>query len=298
MINERLPWSVQITKIGDMSVQSILDSGFIRDYELTPVIHVHSYYEIHATVEGVLVIESASGQKTAVPQGCVCLIPPTFYHRTLSDKQSDGKPCSKLGIRFLIEPASSDSTDKLYDICRSVLAGCTAPILVQNAGILFESILTIRQECRSNGLAAASCISALLGRLYIELFRSMVKDSSLHFFSGEHGVKKEEKRRLAIDEYFSCYYRNQITEEDLARYIGLSKRQISRILKKDYGKSFREILIDMRMQQAVHLLITTDQSVEAIAAAVGYTSLSGFYYIFQKKLGMTAEEYRRLYASS
>ena len=64
------------------------------------------------------------------------------------------------------------------------------------------------------------------------------------------------------------------------------------------GSDFREILIDMRMQQAVHLLITTDQSAEAIAAAVGYTSLSGFYYIFQKKLGMTAEEYRRLYASS
>ena len=69
------------TSIGDASIPSILDSGFVRDYTVTSYLHSHSYYELFAAVESALYLEGADNTSWTLPAGSVCLIPPGFFRR-------------------------------------------------------------------------------------------------------------------------------------------------------------------------------------------------------------------------
>ena len=111
-------------------------------------------------------------------------------------------------------------------------------------------------------------------------------------------IPRDPVRRLQLEEYLGENFRNPITEEALAHHMHLSKRQISRVLMEFYGKSFRKLLVEMRLQEAARLLRQTSLPIEEIAAQVGYTSVSGFYTAFRKTHGTTAGNYRKIHKSS
>ena len=95
-----------------------------------------------------------------------------------------------------------------------------------------------------------------------------------------------------IENFFESRLADQVTEQDLADYLNLSKRQTSRILTDVYHRSFRKILTDNRMWRAAQMLVTTALPVDQIAYKVGYTSVSGFYSAFEQKFGVSAGRYR------
>jgi AraC-like DNA-binding protein len=102
-------------------------------------------------------------------------------------------------------------------------------------------------------------------------------------------------RKIKIEEYIFLHFPNQITEDDLAKEMHLSKRQLSRVIDKLFGKTFKQMLCDVRLNRAAQLLIESDASVDDIAYSVGYTSLSGFYTAFRGKFSLSAGQYRRAF---
>ncbi len=67
---------------------------------------------------------------------------------------------------------------------------------------------------------------------------------------------------------------------------------ISRLIKKNTGFTFLELLMRRRFQKAVMLLLDTKLSVEEIVADIGYENQSYFYRQFKKRYGMTPSKYR------
>ena len=67
---------------------------------------------------------------------------------------------------------------------------------------------------------------------------------------------------------------------------------VSRIVKKQTGSTFKQLVEARRMDQAGFLLKNTSLTVEEIAINTGYENLSFFYRLFQKKYGMTPRQYR------
>ena len=67
---------------------------------------------------------------------------------------------------------------------------------------------------------------------------------------------------------------------------------ISRLIKKNTGFTFLELLMRKRFQKAVMLLLDTKLSVEEIVADIGYENQSYFYRQFKKRYGMTPSKYR------
>ena len=67
---------------------------------------------------------------------------------------------------------------------------------------------------------------------------------------------------------------------------------LSRILKKQTGKTFKQLLEEKRLNQACFLLTNTPLTVDEIARNVGYENLSFFYRLFRRSLGMTPRAYR------
>jgi transcriptional regulator GlxA family with amidase domain len=78
-----------------------------------------------------------------------------------------------------------------------------------------------------------------------------------------------------------------------ARAVGVSKRTLSRRLNEVLGKSPLAYLQDLRVEHAVHLLRTSSENVEAIAAAVGYSDGVTLRNLIRRKLGHGVRDIRR-----
>ena len=87
-------------------------------------------------------------------------------------------------------------------------------------------------------------------------------------------------------------YQNNISLEDVSRYVHLSPEYFSKKFKQDTGIGFREYLIKIRLQHAVKLLLTTDMSITEIAFSCGFNSSNYFSNTFTKNIGMPPLRYR------
>ncbi|MBA5639869.1 AraC family transcriptional regulator ligand-binding domain-containing protein [Duganella sp. LX20W] len=83
----------------------------------------------------------------------------------------------------------------------------------------------------------------------------------------------------------------QLTRADFAAMLNVCPRTVTRMLASE-GINLRQLANDIRYRRAAHLLDTTAQPVEAIAARLGYGSSSAFIGAFQKVAGVTPGEFR------
>ncbi len=70
---------------------------------------------------------------------------------------------------------------------------------------------------------------------------------------------------------------------------------LSRMIKKNTGCNFKELLQRKRMNKAVELICDTNLSVNDIIAVVGYENNSYFHRIFKERYHMTPREFRMKY---
>jgi transcriptional regulator GlxA family with amidase domain len=80
--------------------------------------------------------------------------------------------------------------------------------------------------------------------------------------------------------------------EEAARAVGASKRTLARRMNDVLGKSPLSYFQDLRIERAVHLLRTSSDSVESIAAAVGYADGVALRNLLRRKLGRGVREIR------
>ncbi len=84
----------------------------------------------------------------------------------------------------------------------------------------------------------------------------------------------------------------EITREDLARHVGLSAGHLSLLLKERTGRSFIEMLREVRVQAVSEMLLDTARSLAEIAAACGFCDQSYMTHVFRDLRGMTPKQYR------
>jgi transcriptional regulator GlxA family with amidase domain len=80
--------------------------------------------------------------------------------------------------------------------------------------------------------------------------------------------------------------------DEAARAIGTSKRTLARRIQDVLGKSPLSYFQDLRVERAVHLLRTSSDDVENIAAAVGYADGVTLRNLLRRKLGLGVREIR------
>ncbi|MBR2353495.1 MAG: helix-turn-helix domain-containing protein [Clostridia bacterium] len=277
--------------IGDLRISSIADQGFYKHYAMSPELHTHSYYEILFSLEGGFFLNLSDGMGREIPVGSFCLIPPGMYHGT----RAGGTASQKLALRFrYTKDTEGREGESLYERFHRVLKEERQTVLFFEDAEIVRCMELLRDEIGSPGIGAKEYIESVLSRLYLLLMRKLCeRDGQSDEKSQVKGGDEQEKRRLQSEEYFQQYYTQPITEDHMAERMCLSRRQLSRVLREIYGKSFRQLLIEERLNRAAQLLLTTDQSVEEIAFAVGYTSLSGFYTAFRQSFGISAGRYRK-----
>ena len=94
-------------------------------------------------------------------------------------------------------------------------------------------------------------------------------------------------------EYVQEHYGDKdLNIETICNYLNVSSAYFSTVFKKETGKTFIGYLTDLRMEQAVDLLITKQEKTYMIADKVGYTDPNYFSYVFKKQFGMSPSKYK------
>jgi len=81
--------------------------------------------------------------------------------------------------------------------------------------------------------------------------------------------------------------------DDAAEAVGSSKRTLARRIQTVLGKSPLAYFQSLRVERAVHLLKTSNASVDEIAERVGYTEGSILRVLLRRRLGLGIKEIRR-----
>ena len=97
--------------------------------------------------------------------------------------------------------------------------------------------------------------------------------------------------RKAID-YIHEHYNEPVTLNEVAENIYVSTFYISRMFKKELGKSFVDYLNDVRIEKAKELLRDVKYKTYEVAELVGIADAHYFSKLFKKYSGMTPSEYR------
>ena len=91
----------------------------------------------------------------------------------------------------------------------------------------------------------------------------------------------------------NSYYTEQLSINDLADKLYISRRHLDRIITAKYGKTLRELVTSSRINLAKKLLEGGEMSIDAIASHVGFSSTPAFRRSFSQACGMTPNEYRK-----
>ena len=92
--------------------------------------------------------------------------------------------------------------------------------------------------------------------------------------------------------YLNRHYQS-VTLREAAKHFGYSTPHLSTLIKESTGRTFLQIIRDIKLNQACHALRETSLSNLAICELVGYESPEHFMRIFKKTYGMTPGEYRK-----
>ncbi|MCW6676376.1 response regulator [Aerococcaceae bacterium NML180378] len=81
-------------------------------------------------------------------------------------------------------------------------------------------------------------------------------------------------------------------QKSLASLLHISPNYLSSLFKKETAQSFKEHLIEIRMQKAQELLLSTDKKILEIAQLTGYVDQHYFSYGFKKYFGKSPRQMR------
>lgn len=118
--------------------------------------------------------------------------------------------------------------------------------------------------------------------------------------AGESG-KFEQRNAAAMDtrnqidkviQYIHNNIEKDIRRNEIAEAVFLNPDYLSRLFKKEVGKSLKEYIMLCKMKEAQSLLKTTNLPISMIAVKVGYTNFSHFSRVYKKMLGVTPAEDR------
>ncbi|MBR6530002.1 MAG: helix-turn-helix transcriptional regulator [Clostridia bacterium] len=251
-----------------------------------PLSHNHAVFEGHLTLSG--------SAELITPHGCFsmekndfCIIPPRTYHYTVEKKAS----VSAITFSFSFRKVEKESKTDLYQALTEALNTDGKPLLFTRAFALAHTLFELTEEMGRGALGKSERLQTKTAEALFCLL-----DLICPSLRGEcsDALSPSTRQQFAIDNFFAQNYDHDVTAKDLADIIFLSERQTNRVLEELYGLSFKQKLIEARIQIAMQRLIRTNLSVTEVARLSGYQSNVGFHTAFRQLTGMTPAKYRKM----
>ncbi len=263
----------------DGAFQLRMDSGLTGSKVFLPSLHTHTCHELFFIAKGTMDLV-CTNHTIHLQENTLLIVPPEQLHHAWSEDPE----LQRYALTFKVLSLTQDNP--------------FAPIFSTMTPVVFRDPMEMQENFRRLSRHAhrdiavrrplmAACFYEILYLLKAELVSTPMDTTLLS------RNRDNEYRNYLIDNYISLHYDGDISLSTLAQLLHMSQQHVNRIIRKNYGQSFTERVIFLRMQNAVKLLTETDMTVKEIAKTVGYRSVNGFLYTFEKVYGMSPELYRK-----
>ena len=254
--------------------------------------HRHSYVEIMYMCSGATTHIIDAEQTVRLEAGDLLFLNQHAVHRILPAGMDD------IGVNFMVLPQFFDQAFSMLEgsnILREFIVDClreegqssrvlhfkVADLLpVQN---LVENMIWTALMCPGQGKHIQP---VTMGLLFLQLVEQVERIEQHHGETPDRGLAMQALR------YIQEHYRSAALSE-LAVCTGLPLYHLSRVLKRETGATFKDLLRRRRLDRACELLEHSDLPVCAVVDAIGYSNTSYFYREFEARTGMSPGEYRR-----
>lgn len=129
----------------------------------------------------------------------------------------------------------------------------------------------------------------------IREWQSLIEQKAAQYFQSIQAINQPQSsltiRKALI--YIESNFTRDLTLEEVAAHVGVSKSYLSRIFPEYAGKHFCSYLQQLRIERARELLRFTDDHIYEIASKVGFWNSRYFGKVFRDMVGMTPADYRR-----
>lgn len=98
---------------------------------------------------------------------------------------------------------------------------------------------------------------------------------------------------VTVKRYIDHHYKENLTLDELAEKVSISKYHMAHAFKREYGVSPINYIIDCRIREGKRLLAETDLAPSQIASILGFSSSSYFCKTFSNIEGTSPTEYRK-----
>ena len=167
------------------------------------------------------------------------------------------------------------------------MAGTSTPNKVAIAFWVSQRVSSwINTSSFTSPLGVVYKIKFLVGLLLIELLNNP------QFIVSYSEENYEIKLMMEILKYIDESY-EEANLTKLCETLHQQDYKICKLIKKNTGLTFKELVQEKRIEKAIELLKSTDYAIEDIIRRVGYENDSYFYRIFKKKFGLSPKEYKK-----
>lgn len=146
---------------------------------------------------------------------------------------------------------------------------------------LHELILEYYQP----SLQSRDIMNSLFVLIVLDMMNTLDTDINLYSFNEPHSIVVTALQYIERN-YLTC------TLESTANHVHVNPCYLTSLLKKHFHKSYKEIIIQLRMNQATKLLLETQKPISDIARECGYQNLTFFYRKFNEIYQCSPKEYR------
>ena len=143
-------------------------------------------------------------------------------------------------------------------------------------------------EYYENSIYRKEMIQGYLQLIFIELLRTYHEDAANQTVQISSG---QMQNTIDILHYIEQHY-TDCTLTQLADAFGYHPKYLCSLLKKQTGKTFKEIQLSQRLKETAALLIDTDDSIQSIFQKVGVSNQNFFYKYFETCFQMSPHEFR------
>lgn len=266
----------------------------LRNLRYMPLLlHSHQFIEIDYVLKSDQSFLLDGNSSVLLEDGDIILCPPGLSH-TFHTHNSES-----IIIDLIIRTTTFDTAffpllsnnNYLATLFSKVIYGASNGYIIwhcHNDNRLEALILEIYKEWKESPKYYNQMIDLLVMEFILKLMRFYENDA---FFSVAYINHSDENFRALLN-YMQTHYQN-LTLAQLASVYNYSERQVIRILKKNTGKGFSELLLEIRMNKALQLLKNLDIPISSIASMLGYSSIYYFNKVFLETFTFTPDAFRK-----
>ncbi len=258
------------------------------------VSHSHQYYELHLVVRGGGMIDFG-GKSVVLSPGEAVIIGPGREHLPI---QITGDGAENLTLAFSVRQIPGEAGAFAY--FTGTLLALTEELTVFTPPAALTADLRLISRMSETGSLRDYCyVKTVCCRAVFLLFDHINRFRTEKQSRSDRPVRQAAAAESTDLESIGILLENLLNEpgiplSQIARRLGFSERQTQRLIRRQYGKSFRDVRQDMQFSTACRIMRESPSlSPKEVSVRAGFSSPESMNRLFLRRCGCLPEEYGR-----